>query len=332
MILFYDGYEIRAEPKLHGRMIGGLRQQARFIRRTLKCEQVLTGFGTWFAMLRQALEHAGVKVRVNDYAAARRDPSALVGAAGYPDVLTKLEGLPNPRLLGPSLYTTPLERPNLFEDPRNTLILLGCKWQEDIFRPWYEDRVGRWFGGFDLSRYADKSNHRKDYDVLIYDKVYFDREKWDAGLLTPYRQLLSRLSLSHVTVRYGQYHHGDYMRLLAQSRCMAFFAHSETQGMAYQQCLSSGVPVFAWDEGVWPNPVAAELGRGPVPCTSVPYFSDECGMRFGSHDMAAKWREFQAAMESYDPRAYVSRELTLEASARTYLAEWSRAKSLLGHR
>ena len=31
--------------------------------------------------------------------------------------------------------------------------------------------------------------------------------------------------------------------LLKSSRCMAFFAHSETQGMAYQQCLAMNVPI-----------------------------------------------------------------------------------------
>jgi hypothetical protein len=111
---------------------------------------------------------------------------------------------------------------------------------------------------------------------------------------------------------------------------MAFFAHSETQGMAYQECLAMNVPVFAWDEGTWPDPIAAKLGSGAVACTSVPYFSSECGMTFTAANMAARWEEFRGRIPLFRPRDYVARHLTLADSAAAYLAAYAHAQATAG--
>jgi hypothetical protein len=329
-LLFYDGFERQAEPTLAGRIRGRIRQDARFLVKTLRRTQVMTGFGTWFAMLTRALRHAGYDVRINDFAQARRTPRALIGVAGFPSVLGKVAHLPNPRVLGPGFYTTPLENPFLMQDRRNLIYLVGCDWQADMFRPWYGDRVMRWFGGFAEADFADASAEPKQFDVLIYDKIYFDRDRLYADTIGRFTAMLRAAGLRYAIVKYGEHHRKDYFRLIRSSRCMAFFAHSETQGMAYQECLAFNVPVFAWDEGVWPNPVGKQLGSRPVRCTSVPYFSPACGLTFTVSDMESRWAAFIGNLAAYAPRRYLATELSLEKSAAAYAAAQQRAQELFG--
>ncbi len=319
VLLFYDGYERHAEPTLAGSLKATLRRHARFAYRSLRRRQTRTGFYTWFFMLRRALETAGVEVRVNDFDAARRSPDMPIGAAGYPDVLKKLDGLSNPRLVGPGLYSSPLEEPKLFDDPRNVFFLQTCDWAEAMFRPWFGERQKRWFGGYDMSDFQDARTLPKTWDVLVYDKIYFDRDTLYPQTVEPFLKKLDQLGLTYTVVRYGAYHQKDYMDKVRASRSMAFFAHSETQGMAYQECLATNVPIFAWDEGIWPNPAANELGIGPVPCASVPYFDARCGTRFKIADMMQSWDAFHANLDKFEPRRFIAEEMTLQKSAEAYL-------------
>lgn len=322
VLLFYDGFELKAEPGLFGGVYGQARRLARLAYKTARRQQPRTGFYTWFLMLRRALVRAGCEVRINDFAAAARAPDHPIGAAGYPSVLAKIDGLPNPRLIGPGLYASPLENPGLFDDARNRLMLHTCDWAAAMFEPYQKGRIRPWFGGFDISDFPDARAARKRWDVLIYDKIYFDRDALFAAAIAPFVQMLEAGGLTYTVLRYGAHHHSDYMDAVRASRCMAFFAHSETQGMAYQECLASNVPVFAWDEGIWPSPLAAELGRGPIPCTSTPYFDERCGVRFKLADMADAWARFHRDIDAFEPRRYVAEALTLEKSAALYLAAY----------
>ena len=319
VLLFYDGYERRAEPRLTGRLKAVIRRHARFVVRTLRRQQARTGFYTWFFMLRRALERAGMEVRVNDFEFARRHPHLPIGAAGYARVIGQLDSLPNPRLVGPGLYATPLENPKLFEDPRNVFFLQTCDWAEEMFRPWFGDRMRRWFGGYDMSQFEDVGQTPKTWDVLVYDKIYFDRDALYQQTIEPFLKRLDQLGLTYTVIRYGAYHQADYIAKVRASRCMAFFAHSETQGMAYQECLAMNVPIFAWDEGIWPHPAVKELNIGPVTCASVPYFDDRCGVRFKIANMMDSWDQFRARMKGFQPRRFVAEEMTLQKSADAYL-------------
>ncbi len=107
---------------------------------------------------------------------------------------------------------------------------------------------------------------------------------------------------------------------------MIFLGEHETMGLAYQEALASNLPILAWDIGSWQDPQRAEHGLGTVPATSVPYFSDECGDRFrGPHDFDEAFGRFWARLDSYEPRQFIGREMTLEKSAQLYMSYYSRA-------
>jgi hypothetical protein len=141
-------------------------------------------------------------------------------------------------------------------------------------------------------------------------------------MVEPVRARLIKEGRSFTELRYGSYKEEDYQASLARSRAMIFLCQNESQGIAYQQALSCGVPVFAWDPGgPWPDPDYFPHRVRFEPVSSVPYWDNRCGSKFV--DRAAfeeRWEDFWAscAAGQFDPRGYVLDNLTLEERALQY--------------
>jgi len=283
----------------------------------------VTGFEVSFILLCRALERAGQTVHVNDFALARRYPTFPVGVAGYTHVLDDWT-LPNPVVLGPGLFDHPKIRPGLMRDPRFRSYLMFCEWMRDVFATVYDrDRLRLWFGGMDLAEWPDTRGHAKDVDVLVYDKIRWQRETYVPDLLEPILAELTKRRLSYEIIRYGRYTHGAYRKLLGRSRSMLFLCEHETQGMAYQEAMASNVPILAWDQGYWLDPNRDMWEERPVAASSVPYFSSECGERFTSAaDFAPALDRFWTKLNEYSPRSYVGEHLSLRESADLFLAAY----------
>ncbi len=321
VLLFYDGFERQAAASLPGRIKADGRRHARFLWRTLRRKQVRSGYYTAFMNLCLALRRAGVDYRINDFATARRYPDHPIAVCGYPTVFEKIASLPNPRLIGPGLYSSPSENPTLFNDPRSMFYIQRCEWMKNLFAPYYgEENLRVWFRGFDVSDFEDVTNLPKKYDVLIYDKIYHNRDGNMPRTVEPFIRRLEEQGLTYKVFRYGSYIRQDYMQALRASRSLAFFCHSETQGHAYQEAMAMNIPVFAWDEGVWLDPLAKEVSPDkPIPATSVPHFDDRCGVRFKVADMLEAWDRFWPKHAAFTPRAFVAETLSLKRSAELYL-------------
>jgi hypothetical protein len=283
-------------------------------------KQNVTGFEVSFILLCRALELAGQRVHVNDFGLARRNPEFPVGICGYVHVLDGWS-LPNPAVLGPGLYDHPKQAPQLMHDPRFTTYLMFCDWMRDMFATVYDPRVlRRWFGGMDLAEWPDTKHRTKSVDVLVYDKIRWQREHYVPTLLEPVLAELAGRGLSYEVLRYGRYTHPQYRAVLARSRAMIFLCENETQGMAYQEAMASNLPILAWDQGFWLDPNRPRWEDRPVPATSVPYFSERCGERFsGAADFAAALTRFRERLDGYAPREYVGEHLSLRESARLFL-------------
>ena len=315
VLLFFRDFE-------SDRFVPGDRYLKRLVRplyNRFNRKQKVTGFQMAFQLLAEALRRSGHIVRINDYAAARRNPQHPVGLFGYPHLLEGWD-LPNPAVLGPGLYDHPSLAPGLMEDERNRFYLVCSEWMRCMFARRYGDSCVIWFNGIDAASWPDTRGHAKDVDVLVYDKIRWNREHYEPALLDPVMASLARRGLRVETLRYKLYDHATYRDLLARSRSMLFLCEHETQGLAYQEALASGVPVLAWDNGYWLDPHRADFEPDPVPASSVPYFSPECGDRFRDFgDFDAAFDRFWPRLHDYDPRAYVERELTLERSAELYM-------------
>ncbi|HEY3449726.1 MAG TPA: WecB/TagA/CpsF family glycosyltransferase [Myxococcales bacterium] len=318
VLLFYR------EPE-RDRLLPGdrhLRRALRPLARRLRGGQAVSGFGVWFSSLVGSLRRAGAHVVVNDRRLAALHPEHPVGLVGSPEILDGWD-LPNPAVLGPGMLDHPSLRPDLTKDPRFRRYLLTCGWMEDLFRPFYGEACARWYGAIDTGEWPDARRAAKDVDVLVYDKIRWGRERYEPELLQPALRWLEARGLSYEVVRYGRYRQEDYRHLLRRSRSMLFLCEHETQGMAYQEALASNVPVLAWDNGFWLDPRRSEWTNQPVPASSVPYFSEECGRTFrGALDFQAAASGFFADLETFKPRRFVERELSHEGSARLYLQHY----------
>jgi hypothetical protein len=281
--------------------------------------QKKTGFAVSYELMVKALRNRGWTVRVNDRAYAKRNPTYPVGLVGFPVLLDGWD-LPNPAVLGPSLYDHPLLAPDLMRDSRFHHYLLLGKWTYDMFYPVYGNACVRWHAGIDVEEWRDARHyHPKDIDFLIYDKIRWEHEKYTAGLIKPICEELERRGCRLEIVRYKSHDHVTFRRLLQRSRSMIFLCEHETQGLAYQEAMACNVPILAWDNGYWLDPLWQKLNINMVPASSVPYFSDQCGERF--HDITEFGKALDRFLErlpSFHPREYVVANLSMTESADIY--------------
>jgi hypothetical protein len=282
--------------------------------------QRVSGFEISFRLLRKALTDAGQRVHVNDFALARRHPDFPVGLCGYSQILDDW-ALPNPAVVGPGMYDHPKQNIGLLDDRRYAAYIVFCNWMRDMFGNWYErDRLFPWFGGIDVNEWPTAEDRLKDIDVIVYDKIRWNRETLEPGFREPLLDELRRRGLRFEILRYGSYTLGMYRKLLKRSRSLLFLCEHETQGMAYQEAMASDLPVLAWDQGSWIDPNSSNWEANAVPATSVPYFSDECGERFnGLEDFPVVLDRFLERLPEYKPRAWVAAHLSPEESAALYL-------------
>lgn len=317
LLLFYE------EPD-PDRWIPGDRYPRRLIRRLVRGRPLPGGQRMVFVNLCAGLDRLGVPYRVNDFRRARHDPNRLVGIIGKPHVLDQVAWR-NPILFGASVMSHPLADPGLLQRRPIRRILVPGPWMREMCAPYWGDRVRMWPVGIDTDEWAP-TGAKSDVDVLLYDKVRWEHDRYDRELLEPLRTELQRRQLRVATIRYGHYRQEDFAALLQRSRAMLFVCEHETQGLAYQQALACGVPVLAWDRGgYWQDPEYYPERVKFAPVSSVPYWDDRCGERFRTAiDFPAALEIFWAKVETgaYSPRKFILEHLTLAGCAQRYLEHW----------
>jgi hypothetical protein len=281
-------------------------------------KRTISGFYAWYMLLVRALKENGYRVYENNYELARANPSYPVGLVGTPLCIPKWDLL-NPAILGPSMYDHPSQNPALMRDNRFKYYLLTCEWLKNVFSRVYGNKCVLWRAGISTDEWVDVKDHEKTIDVLIYDKIRWERKKTTPLFLEPIKNFLEENDLSYFVLQYGNITHEAYKDLLSKSRAMVFLCEHETQGMAYQEALASNVPVVAWDHGWWTDPVWPAYSETPIPATSVPLFSRECGEKFRMvADFPKTFEKFWSKLESYNPRQFIQREVSFKKSAGTY--------------
>jgi hypothetical protein len=316
--LFYHGYEVKAFDRPLGGLQSSLYLTARTTYRGLRRRQLFTGFYTAFRNLRRGLQDLGMEVHVNDFAHARRNPAQPIGMAGFPDVYHKVN-LPNPAVFGPGFVPAPQDIGAATRGCNIRIFTVPSEWPCEIWRPKLGNRVQPMFVPILLDDWPDLSSSPKVRDVVIYDKIRWHRDKVEHRILHRLQDHLDARGLSHVTLRYGAHHLDTFRSMLRTSRAMVFLCEHETQGLAYQEALASGIPVFAWDEGRLVDPVERKIAPPDLTVSSVPYFDPRCGLTFTEDRLEPQFDRFWQALPSYCPRAFVAETLSPQQSARRYL-------------
>ena len=273
-----------------------------------------------FANLCRGLDRLQVEYHVNLPFDSLNDDDrvGVLGRGRY-----SLEGYERniPVVAGIGLMTHPSEWPALCTEYPVARYLQHSEWTRNVYRPYFGDRCQIWPVGIDTDAWAP-TDIKKDWDVLIYDKIHWKRDQFDAGLVRPIKNVLTRRGLTYTEIRYGSYEESAFRNLLSRCRAMLFLCEHESQGIAYQECLSSNVPILAWDQGWCQDPNRFQWGATDIPVTSVPYFDQSCGETFkGLADFEPRLDRFlhRLASADFQPRQYILDHLTLEKCARRFI-------------
>jgi len=323
VLLFYDGFELSLRPGMVGYSRAHLRGLARYVYRSLRRQQVWTGFYTAFRLLVESLRRYGCDVRINAFGVAASHPAYPIGIAGYPSVLQAAD-LPNPRIFGPGDYGYPDAAAIVARDPRNRILTQPSEWPVEFYRGACGDKMQALFVGIDTELWPDLSGKPKDLDFIVYDKIRWNadgmvRHDEPAPVVEQTRRRLDHLGLSYVVLRYGGHHVRQFRQALSRARGMIFLCEHETQGIAYQEALASNVPVLALDEGILLDPMQKRFASPDLRVSSVPYFDATCGETFVADDFEVALDRFLRKRHTYRPREYVLNCLSMQQAAANYL-------------
>lgn len=230
----------------------------------------------------------------------------------------------NPVIAGIALVTHPAQWPGLCEEYPVAKYLQHSAWTRNIYIPWYgADKCELWPAGIDTEKWSPAGTSNKKFDLLVYNKIMWNKQQIDNELRLPILKKIEQLALSYREISYGQYEETAYHNLLSQCKGMVFLCEHESQGFAICEALSMNVPVLAWDQGLWLDPNRFTWGElNPVPASSVPFFNDKCGIRFKKfEDFEKQINIFWDGIKNdiYSPRDYILENLTLKKSAQRML-------------
>jgi len=223
-------------------------------------------------------------------------------------------------------FPYPLELPELCEKYNIRKFLQHSEWVLNLAKSAkvYDDEIfDLWAAGIDTAEWQPKTNlAAKAIDVLIYNKIYWDKERLDIQLVQPIREFLTSRDYSFAEITYGNYFNEEYKDKLARAKVMIFLSAHESQGIAYQECLASDVPIIAWDQGQWLDPVRFKYNKPVVRATSVPFFDERCGVKFGNiNEFFVRFEQFfdDSMSIKFSPREFILDNLSIERSTKRLL-------------
>jgi glycosyltransferase involved in cell wall biosynthesis len=150
---------------------------------------------------------------------------------------------------------------------------------------------------------------KKEYDCIVYIK------RRSNELVNRCINILDQKSLRYKIFRYGSYNEEEYLWTLQRSTFMLVLDAHESQGFALQEAMSCNVPLLVVDatsmydeknDGI--NSVYDFLKPKKMLATSVPYWSDECGIKINESEINNSIDKIIST--TYTPREYILRTLS----------------------
>jgi hypothetical protein len=208
-------------------------------------------------------------------------------------------------VMGPNIVVHPTDAPILYERQEQLrMFVVNSWWTYDIYRPYF-DRLAIWPVGIDTDAWPDLSEQKKSVDFLVYRK---DQNHDLARTLG----MLEQRGFTYAVLEYGHYTEGELYAACETSRFALFLAECESQGIAYQEVLSTNTPmvVFGRDSHTY---------KGiDYPASPAPYWDSRCGLVV-HNDVQAIGDAIDRLVESaWNPRAFVLENLGLRQRAREY--------------
>lgn len=300
------------------------RYPRQFFRRLLRGKEKPGSIMMIALNLMKGLDILKIPYRFNDFEYIKNNPQDVACIIGKPQLLEEHEWI-NPIVFGAGIFSHPSVYPDLLKKHQTIKkILVPGPWVKNMFTPFYgEGMVNAWPVGIDTEKWKPKETESKNIDFLVYSKFLWDKEQNKTEFLIPLLNKLSECNLSFELITYGAYTHEDLQDKISRCKAAIFLCEHETQGMAYQQILSSNLPILAWDrEDYWLDPTFYPEKVQFSPTSSVPYWTDQCGVKFKNLiDFDNKLVDFLEKLYSnvFEPRKYIVTNLSLERCAKAYV-------------
>jgi hypothetical protein len=165
------------------------------------------------------------------------------------------------------------------------------------------------------------SNIEKEFDCIVYIK------RRSNELINYTIHLLNNKGLKFKLFKYGSYKEDDFINTLHKSKFMLTLDAHESQGFALEEAMSSSVPLLVMDatsmydemsNGV--NSTYQHLRPKKLLATSVPYWSDECGIKITrQEELSDSIDKMMGNYMNYMPRDYIVRTLSDEVCMKQIL-------------
>jgi glycosyltransferase involved in cell wall biosynthesis len=176
--------------------------------------------------------------------------------------------------------------------------------------------------GVDINKFRPEcSSNDKKYDCIVYIK------RRSNAIVKYTIDQLNNKGLQYIVFKYGSYNETEYLDALRSSKFMITLDAHESQGFALEEAMSSGVPLLVMDaismydemdDGV--HSTYQYLRPKNLYATSVPYWSDECGIRItDQNELAGAIDRMLTGYKTYTPRDYIVRTLSDEVCMRRIL-------------
>jgi len=220
-----------------------------------------------------------------------------------------VESLPRNTIMGPNLFVFPSEWSDYcFKFDHYIVPSTWVKNKYSAYREMSRSTIDVWAVGIDTETWQNQNNDEKK-NVLVYFK---SREKSELDQVT---SQLDRQGISYQVIEYGSYEEKDLYNVCNSSKSCILLTGTESQGIAYMQILSMGVPCYVINKSKFDY---FHYKDSPIKATSVPYFNDMCGVVRDQFDIE-DFLEFLENYEKFNPRDYILEDYTLEKSAKKYI-------------
>jgi glycosyltransferase involved in cell wall biosynthesis len=164
-------------------------------------------------------------------------------------------------------------------------------------------------------------NCNKELDCIVYIK------RRASSIINTTMSILNSKGINYKVFIYGSYNEGDYLNALRSCKFLLSLDAHESQGFALEEAMSCNVPLLVLDA----TSMYDETNDGchytyeclrpkQLLATSVPYWSDECGIKITDvADLSATIDRMMVDYSKFTPRKYILRELSDEVCMKRIL-------------
>jgi hypothetical protein len=229
-------------------------------------------------------------------------------------------------ILGPHFFVFPSDKimgKQNNETSKRCVYNILSNWNHNVFLEFSQDIIyplKELPFSVDTEKFRPYGN-KKELDCLLYIK------RRSNELINYTINLLNEKGLTYKVFRYGSYNEEEYLNTLQQSKFMLTLDAHESQGFALEEAMSAGIPLLVVDatsmydetnDGI--NSIYEYLRPKKLYATSVPYWSDECGIKILDFTKLGDavdrmLKEYQ----TFTPRDYILRTLSDEVCMKRIL-------------